>query len=98
MNILVTGSVGFIGSHLVRQLAGRPGLRVIVLDDLSLRGSTTAPELPNNVRFYRADISDAAVLREAIRGAEVVFHLAAISSVGALAMSPANGIPRVLGR
>jgi len=34
MTVLVTGGVGFIGSHLVEALIGR-GCRVIVLDNVS---------------------------------------------------------------
>ena len=58
-------------------------MRVSVLDDLSRRGAKNGPDLPDNIQFHRADICDAAVLREAMDGADLVYHLAAISSVGA---------------
>jgi len=83
MKVLVTGGAGFVGSHLVHQLAGRLGMRVTVLDDLSRRRSKADYELPDNVQFSRADIRDAAVLGKAMDGADLVYHLAAISSVGA---------------
>ena len=83
MRVLVTGGAGFIGSRLVKRLASRPEMRVSVLDDLSRRGSKNEPDLPDNIQFHRADICDAAVLRVAMDGADLVYHLAAISSVGA---------------
>ncbi len=83
MRILVTGGAGFIGSRLVHRLASRPEMRVSVLDDLSCRGSKVKPDLPDSIQFHRADICDAAALREAKDGADLVYHLAAISSVGA---------------
>src|ERR1700691_3652894 len=83
MKILVTGGAGFIGSQLVQRLASRPEMRVSVLDDLSRRGSKDGLDLPDSIQFHRADICDAAVLREAMNSADLVYHLAAISSVGA---------------
>ena len=83
----VTGGAGFIGSHLIRHLEGR-GWTVRVLDNLS----TGSPE---NLAGTRADlrvgdIRDARVVDDAVRGAEVVFHLAAMISVPESMAQPAE--------
>jgi dTDP-glucose 4,6-dehydratase len=83
--ILVTGGAGFIGSAVVRRLAGA-GHRVVNLDSLtysgnldSLRSVADAP----NYRFVQADIGDqetvSAVLAE--ERIEAIMHLAAESHV-----------------
>lgn len=72
---VVTGGAGFIGAHLARALVAR-GLPVRVVDDLS---NATAANVPPEAEFVKADAVDAAP--EAVRGAEVVYHLAAQVSV-----------------
>jgi UDP-glucose 4-epimerase len=75
MRALVTGGTGFIGSHVVREGRER-GWDITVLDDYSTgdpRNLTPGP----NLRIVRADIRDARVVEEAVRGVDAVFHLAA---------------------
>lgn len=74
----MTGGAGFIGSNLVRQLVA-DGYDVTVLDNLLSGFRSNLDPLPQ-VRFIEGDIRDAAVVAEAIKGVNVVFHLAA--SVG----------------
>lgn len=78
MKALVTGGAGFIGSNLIRLLTDN-GHRVTVLDDLSSGHRPNLDPFPE-VGFVNGDVRDAAVVREAMDGAEAVFHLAA--SVG----------------
>ena len=82
MNILVTGAEGFIGRALVARLLSSgllPSLgdarrQVILLDR-----QFSAPPTDARVRQVAGDITDAAVLREAVRdGVDCVFHLASI--------------------
>lgn len=73
---LVTGGSGFIGRHLVRLLVDNKA-RVTVLD----RGAETG--FPKGVDFIRGSILDAKVLDKAMEGAEVVFHLAAMTHLWA---------------
>ncbi|OHB72119.1 MAG: epimerase [Planctomycetes bacterium RBG_16_43_13] len=78
MKILVTGGAGFIGSNLVKRLS-RDGYEVTVLDNL-LSGNRCNLDPFTEVRFIEGDVRNEAVVADAIKGAEVVFHLAA--SVG----------------
>lgn len=68
---LVTGGNGFIGSHLVDALIDE-GWEVLVLD-LSRR---RYDPLPPTLHFMQGDMNQVALLREALTGVDVVFHLA----------------------
>lgn len=73
MKALVTGANGFIGSHLVR------GLRARGWDVTCLVRKTSRLEALDGVpvRLVRGEIRDKDSLRPAVRGQDVVFHLAA---------------------
>lgn len=90
MRILVTGGAGFIGRYLVNRLAARTDDRITILDDCSRQGLAAAPGLPDSVTFLRGDILDAGLLTTALQSVEVVYHLAAVSSVGAAQEDPAR--------
>jgi UDP-glucose 4-epimerase len=82
MKTLVTGGAGFLGSHLVDALVAA-GDEVVIVDNLR-RGSLVNLERhlrSKDATFIQRDIRDDAAVREAITGAEVVFHLAAQSNV-----------------
>jgi UDP-glucose 4-epimerase len=78
MKILVTGGAGFIGSNLVKRLS-LDGHEVTVLDNLLSGYRCNIDPFPG-VRFVEGDVREEAAVADAIKGAEVVFHLAA--SVG----------------
>lgn len=81
---VVTGGAGFIGSHLVRALLKR-GREVRVVDDLSTGNPENLSGLEKNdstsYEFLKLDIGDLEGLKNALAGAEVVYHQAAIPSV-----------------
>jgi len=81
MRTLVTGGAGFVGSHLVRRLL-ELGDDVVVLDSLDEQVHTTAPVIPDEVRFIKADVGDREAAKEALRGVDRVAHLAAAVGVG----------------
>ena len=85
MKYLVTGGAGFIGSNFVKHLlAERPDAEVVNLDALTYAGHLESLEdVQGNPRhhFVRGDICDGDVVREAMTGTDVVFHLAAESHV-----------------
>ena len=86
--VLVTGGAGFIGSNLVRRLAGR-GARIRVFDDLSTGRLENLEGVEASVEFVRGDLRDAAAVRAAARGARHVFHIGALASVQASVDDPA---------
>ena len=75
---LVTGGASFIGSHLVDALLAR-GAGVRVVDNLTsgrldnIRRHVEAGRL----EFIEGNLADPAVAEEAVRGIDIVFHLAA---------------------
>lgn len=77
---VVTGGAGFIGSMLVRKLLER-GDRVVVVDNLLTGKEENLAEVIDQIEWWRVDIRDYPALVQAIAGATVVFHLAAIPSV-----------------
>lgn len=84
--ILITGGAGFIGSHLARRFADQA--EVTVLDDLR---SGYARNLEGvRCRFLQGSILDEAALRQAVTGAEEVYHLAAMISVPESVAKPAE--------
>ena len=82
-NILVTGGAGFVGSHLVDALLAA-GHQVRIFDNLSpqVHGDGMPDYLSRDVEVVRGDMQDAAAVRTALEGTEVVFHLAAAVGVG----------------
>jgi nucleoside-diphosphate-sugar epimerase len=78
---VVTGGAGFIGSALVRKLLDGGAPRVTVIDNLLSGSERNLEEVRERVDFHREDIRRYEAIAPLIRGAETVFHLAAIPSV-----------------
>ena len=76
MNALVTGGLGFIGLALARRLAAR-GSKVVLFD-----AAGDAAAAPAGAEVVLGDVTDAAVVRELVERADVVFHLASVVSAG----------------
>ena len=89
---LITGGAGFIGSNLADSLASH-GRAVTVLDNLSRYGSQKnlawlRARHGEEVRFIDADVRDAAALRRAVEGHQVIYHLAGQTAVTTSIIDP----------
>ncbi|HEV7550324.1 MAG TPA: NAD-dependent epimerase/dehydratase family protein [Candidatus Angelobacter sp.] len=82
-NVLVTGGCGFVGSHLVDALVAQ-GHHVRVLDNLDpqVHGDKAPDYLHPDAELLRGEIQDPGAVSNALRGIDVVFHLAAAVGVG----------------
>jgi UDP-glucose 4-epimerase len=87
MKALVTGGAGFIGSHLVDRLVG-DGHRVVVLDNLATGRLENLAASRDRIEWIEGDLRDRAAVERAVRGVEVVFHLAALAAVARSVESP----------
>lgn len=74
MRILVTGATGFTGGHLARALAGRGYVVRGLVRDPARAGDLRQA----GVEIARGDLQDAAAIRAACAGVDVVYHIAAI--------------------
>lgn len=80
--ILITGGLGFIGSHLAEKLLTEEEDVELYLFDNKFRGEVRnlPPEVQADdaVEIVRGDIRDRDVLQDAMEGCDYVYHLAAV--------------------
>src|SRR5262249_11746151 len=87
------GGAGFVGSNLVNRLL-REGYHVTVLDALSRRGTEhnlawlREQHSDGRLRFIRGDVREAESVREVVKDAEVIYHLAGQVAVTTSAHDP----------
>src|SRR5947207_12486767 len=89
--VLVTGGLGYLGSILCEHLLAA-GYAVTALDNLTYgTGQQGLFHLCANPSFdfIKGDVRDEEVMRAALRGADVVVHLAAVVGAGACDRDPA---------
>jgi NAD dependent epimerase/dehydratase len=91
--ILVTGSEGFIGSHLVERLIEK-GARVKALVQYNSFNRwgwiDTFPEnIKQELEIFLGDVREFDNIKKAVKGQEVVFHLAALIAIPYSYLSPA---------
>ncbi|MBX3416795.1 MAG: SDR family oxidoreductase [Pirellulaceae bacterium] len=86
--IVITGGAGFIGSHIADR-AVASGASVRVVDNLCTGKLSNIEHLLSEIEFIEADIRDSVAMGIALRGADVVFHQAALASVPLSVENPA---------
>lgn len=85
MKVLVTGSDGFIGSHLTEELV-KKGYQVrtfVYYNSFNNWGwlDTLPKEIMKNVEIFQGDIRDPNGVEEAVKSVDAVFHLAALIAI-----------------
>jgi UDP-glucose 4-epimerase len=81
MKILITGGAGFIGSHLVDRLVAAQCGSVTIFDNFSRGKIESLSTNKHAIRIVNGDVLDSERLRDEMAGTEIVFHLAALSTV-----------------
>ena len=75
MTILITGATGFIGSHLTSRLLQRnERIRALVLPSEPIPA-----DWGSHVEIFRGDIRNRLDVENAVKGASLIFHLAAVT-------------------
>jgi dTDP-glucose 4,6-dehydratase len=95
MRWLVTGGLGFIGSHFIRlALRERPGLEIVNLDAMTYAGNPANlrdVESDPRYRYVRGDICDPEAVRDAVPdGADAIVNFAAETHVDRSIRDPAT--------
>ena len=75
--VLVTGGLGFIGSHIVKSVLADGAAEVRVLDNYRTGHEENIAKVRDSVEVIRGDILDPAALDRAVRGVDLVSHQAA---------------------
>ncbi|MGD0540377.1 MAG: NAD-dependent epimerase/dehydratase family protein, partial [Tepidisphaeraceae bacterium] len=79
--VFVTGASGFVGSAILRELSRR----AFAVTALARRKNP--PQIAGDIRQVHGDLSQSAVLDEALRDCDAVIHL-----VGIILEDPARGV------
>jgi nucleoside-diphosphate-sugar epimerase len=91
MQNVVTGGAGFIGSHLSEALLEK-GHRVRIVDDFSTGKAENiellAARFSGALEVVEEDVCNDLALKQALEGADFVFHLAAMTSVEESVQNP----------
>jgi len=81
MNILITGGAGYIGTELTYELEKNPKVKEIVIYDNLSRGNINLfigkHKLSDKIKFVQGDILDTRLLKQTLKGIDIVYHLAA---------------------
>ena len=83
MKYVITGGAGFIGSNIAEILSSDRNIEIVIIDDLS-SGKTENIEIfddKKNITLINDTITDSDLLDDTVKGADGIFHQAAIASV-----------------
>jgi NAD dependent epimerase/dehydratase len=91
-SVLITGAGGFIGSHLAEALvrAGAETRALVRYNSQGTNGWLDHSELKSEIEVLRGDVREVDSVRSALKGIDVVFHLAALIGIPYSYVSPAS--------
>ncbi len=86
--IMITGGAGFIGSHLTKLLA--PNNDIVLFDDLSRGVVDKSFQDRERIEIIKGNILDQNKLENALKGCDVVVHLAAVAGIETVTKKPVD--------
>ena len=87
--VFITGGAGFIGSMLIGRLVDNN--QVVAFDNLARNSLKNKPFLEHpNLTLIQGDVLDSGQVNEAIQGADVVVHCAAIAGIDTVIKKPVS--------
>ena len=91
-SVLITGAGGFIGSHLAEALvrAGAQTRALVHYNSTGRRGWLDQSELKEDMEIVAGDIREMDSVKTVLKGADVVFHLAALIAIPYSYVSPSS--------
>ena len=94
IKVLVTGSDGFIGSHLVESLV-KDGFQVKAFCFYNSNNSwgwldNIPAEVKSSIEVFLGDIRDPYCVKNAMKGCDIVFHLAALIGIPYSYIAPSS--------
>ena len=97
MRTLITGGCGFIGSHLAEALVAA-GDEVTVLDDLSTGRIENIASMEGNARLRTliGSVTDEALVHEAVKSCDQIYHLASAVGVRLIMDKPVETIDTIV--
>ena len=97
--LLITGGTGSFGSTVLRHFLRSEIAEIRIFsrdekkqDDMRHRLQERCPELAGKVRFRIGDVRDARAVRDAARGADCIFHAAALKQVPSCEFFPMEAV------
>ncbi len=86
----IAGGAGFIGSHLAREIAKSGDNRIIIYDNFTSGRMWHISDLleSRSVTVVEADIKDPGALTDAMKGADIVYHLASNPDIAKAMVQP----------
>lgn len=92
MRTVIIGGTGTLGKELTRQILARdPGADIVCFSRGELAQQSMKAEFPS-VRYVIGDVRDREAVKNAVRGAWTVFHLAAIKHVDVAQQNPLEAL------
>lgn len=96
MKVLITGSEGFIGSHLTERLV-KAGFSIKCFVQYNSFGNlgwidTFDKNIKKNIQIYQGDLRDLQTLKQASKGVDVIIHLASLIGIPYSYISPKSYI------
>lgn len=87
MKMFITGGAGFIGTTLTKKLVANN--EIVIYDNFHRNAlKNTILETHPNVKVITGDVLDLEKLKESIKGADIVIHMAAIAGIDTVIKSP----------